>query len=170
MSGFATSDAATMSRIVYESGFNADRPVSNVTPRSTTGVLASVKRIGVGGAALGIDPRPYAGPGTFVDSIIDTVVIGIFGATSRVDFGVLDRVGTRIQTVIDGVPIGVARATSGIDDCARRRSGARILLIGDAVQIGVAEGAGAREDRQAGRADDVARPIVSGKTAAGGVN
>src|SRR5260370_37471689 len=46
MSGFATSEAATMSRIVYESGLRAERPVSNVTPRSTTGVRASVNRIG----------------------------------------------------------------------------------------------------------------------------
>src|SRR5437016_13050755 len=42
MSGFATSEAATISRIVYESGLSAERPVSNVTPRSTTGVRASV--------------------------------------------------------------------------------------------------------------------------------
>src|SRR6266545_1143756 len=41
--GLAMSDAATMSRIVYESGFSAERPVSNVTPRSTTGVFASEK-------------------------------------------------------------------------------------------------------------------------------
>src|SRR6266496_6094269 len=46
ISGLAISDAATMSRIVYESGFSAERPVSNVTPRSTTGVFASVNRIG----------------------------------------------------------------------------------------------------------------------------
>src|SRR5436309_11194161 len=46
MPGLAINEAATISRIVYESGCSAERPVSNVTPRRTTGVFASVKRIG----------------------------------------------------------------------------------------------------------------------------
>src|SRR5229473_3325637 len=60
MSGFATSDAATMSRIVYESGLSAERPDSNVTPRRTTGVFASEKRIGQPAASTRV---PGAVPG-----------------------------------------------------------------------------------------------------------
>src|SRR2546423_9739748 len=60
MEGFATSEAATISRIVYESGLSAERPVSNVTPRSTTGVRASVNRMGHPAASTFV---PAAVPG-----------------------------------------------------------------------------------------------------------
>src|SRR5207249_5074819 len=36
MSGFASNDAATASSTAYESRVNADRPVSKLTPRSTS--------------------------------------------------------------------------------------------------------------------------------------
>src|SRR2546423_11602408 len=60
IAGFATSEAATISRIVYESGLSAERPVSNVTPRSTTGVRASVNRMGQPAASTFV---PAAVPG-----------------------------------------------------------------------------------------------------------
>src|SRR5438445_13732902 len=50
MSGFASNDAATASSTTYESRVNADRPVSKLTPRST-----SVGRGGAPGAAARTD-------------------------------------------------------------------------------------------------------------------
>src|SRR5205814_7159529 len=60
IAGFATSEAATISRIVYESGLSAERPLSNVTPRRTTGVRASVNRMGQPAASTLV---PAAVPG-----------------------------------------------------------------------------------------------------------
>src|SRR2546427_13102571 len=50
MSGFASNDAATASSTTYESRVNADRPVSKLTPRST-----SVGRGGAPGTAARTD-------------------------------------------------------------------------------------------------------------------
>src|SRR2546428_3542609 len=50
MSGFASNDAATASSTTYESRVNAGRPVSKLTPRST-----SVGRGGAPGAAARTD-------------------------------------------------------------------------------------------------------------------
>src|SRR5256885_2725195 len=120
MSGFATSDAATMSRIVYESGFNADRPVSNVTPRSTTGVLASVKRIGHPAAST-LVPAAVPGHLSFVSSTPSlslsdarwqptestSMPAGVFGHLSRPS-------ATPSRSLSTGHPVVSTRAPAGV--------------------------------------------------------
>src|SRR5438876_1017630 len=96
MSGLAMSDAATMSRIVYESGFSAERPVSNVTPRSTTGVFASVNRIGHPAASTRVPaavpghlslvssmPSPSVSDARWQPAVSTSVPAGVLGHLSR---------------------------------------------------------------------------------------
>src|SRR5438552_88918 len=96
MSGLATSDAATMSSIVYESGFSAERPISNVTPRRTTGVFASVKRIGHPAASTRVPaavpghlslvssmPSPSVSDARWQPAVSTSVPAGVLGHLSR---------------------------------------------------------------------------------------
>src|SRR5213594_2822483 len=120
MSGFATSEAATISRIVYESGFNAERPVSNVTPRSTTGVLASVKRIGQPAASTRVPaavpghlslvsstPSPSLSDARWQPAVSTSVPAGVLGHLSRPS-------GTPSLSLSTGQPVASTVAPRGV--------------------------------------------------------
>src|SRR5436309_1252630 len=120
MLGLATSDAATISRMVYESGFRVERPVSNVTPRRTTGVLASVKRIGQPAASTRVPaavpghlslvsstPSPSLSDARWQPAVSTSVPAGVLGHVSRPS-------GTPSLSLSTGPPVVCAVATRGV--------------------------------------------------------
>src|SRR5437667_7725441 len=120
MSGLATSDAATMSSIVYESGLSAERPDSNVTPRRTTGVFASVKRMGQPAAStrvpaavpghlslLSSTPSPSASDARWQPAVSTSVPAGVLGHLSMPS-------GTPSLSLSTGQPVVSTVAPGGV--------------------------------------------------------
>src|SRR6266853_1304035 len=121
-------------------------------------------------AALGVDAGPGGCVRALVEAVQDTVAVLVRGTALRVYARPDGRARALVEPVVHAVAVGVGRAATRIHRGAHWRVGTRVPLIGDSVMVGVERRAAPpREDGQAERADDVARPVPTGESGVGRV-